>query len=110
MADSFKMGEQLNDGVYDITGIKFLRYDDPDWDIEESEEEELPKELVAFLKANPKWCWANPYNGACCGGTFFFLSSKPKNIDKKMDGDVGRGAAAVIDECPKRILILAEND
>ncbi len=90
----------LDDGVYDITDIDYLfvyyRTD--------------IKKIEEFKKKYPNWyeCTAYGVEG------LYLLSEKPTK-EIKIDNNYhpnfeGHGTLTVIDNCPRRIIIIGEND
>ena len=106
---------ELPDGAYDISDIEYevLNTEEPD-----------DEDIEAWIKKHPEGCIAIPYQK----NTTFLLSKRPtplsndnmigmefykyQKTDKKafFNGLNSGGAAVIIDNCPKTILICAEDD
>jgi hypothetical protein len=93
----------LEDGIYDTTGIDFIS-------IEETNISE--KEITKFIKKYPNFCVASAYDTY----TTLLLSKKPKELDNNwqtkniIGSGFNYGSTNILTNCPKSILILAEND
>jgi len=94
-----KEGKRLSDGVYDITDVEVEKH----WIDGEAEQK-----VKDWLEKHPDGCVADPYET----GTIFLLSKVPVKLDfqENVDGELNYGSAAIINNCPKRILICAQND
>lgn len=91
----------VKDGVYDITGIKYLSLN------EKQRDRELTPEQEQFIKDNPNWVWAIAYQ------TYqgFLLSDKPRKFSGKVESSgFNYGTTSILDDCPKAILIVAQDD
>lgn len=93
-----KVGEKriLDDGVYDMTGIEFI--------LDTSSEQEVRR----FIKKYPKYFIASAYETEMR----FLVASKPPRLQEKNLSGSGfnYGSTNIIKNCPKTVLILAEND
>ncbi len=82
------------------------------WDFYRSDIlEEKKKEIEEFInstKDKKEIYMANAYETSSC----LLFSEKPKEIKLNIKGDgfEGHGTTAFIDDCPKRLLILGQND
>ncbi len=66
------------------------------------------EEFINSTKDKKEIYMANAYETSSC----LLLSEKPEKIKLKMEGGgfEGHGTTAFIDDCPKRLLILGQND
>lgn len=94
----------LDDGVYDITDIKSIEID-PQWKNE--------KEAINFTKKYPDFYIASAYETEC----IILLSKKPilwqkdnTRSENWQGSGFNYGSTNILRNCPKDILILAEND
>lgn len=91
----------LEDGVYELTDQEVLYCDR-----EESEEIFIEKE-AEFKEKYPKHVIATAYEVY----GFFLISSMPKKFTGKRTGSgFNYGALNLLENCPSKILIIAEND
>jgi hypothetical protein len=89
----------VNDGVWDLEDIEVL-------DVETKSGREKAKE---FKEKYPDWAIASPYDTMA----EILLSRKPTKFLKYTDFSnsfEGHGSCAMIEDCPKRILILGQSD
>ena len=96
----------LEDGMYDVTGVTrvFLTYAEAH-NIDEVDVVRI-KEFVTKHGRENVW-YAAP------GETYgiYLFATKPTEFSHdNARGSVGRGANLLVTECPKELLILAEND
>lgn len=102
----------LEDGIYDMTDISHLKLPDP------LRDEGITK-IKEFVKNYPNFVIANAYETMVT----ILIAKKPQklydyNFNKikkdskiKWDGSgFNYGSTNILDNCPKKILILAEND
>lgn len=100
----------LDGAIYDVTGLDFLSVDAEPEDIEKH----LQKTSIRkFIKKYPHYRIASAYNTDYS----FLLSDEPKHLssskwNKENWFGIGfnYGSVNIIKNCPKDILILAEND
>lgn len=103
-----RMGDHIDvrsvqDGIYEIQdGNIILKV------LSELGEVATPKEVIlTFLSVHPNWRYVGAYE------TYaeFLLSEPPLEFKgKKMGSGFNYGSTNIILDCPKRLLILAEND
>lgn len=97
----------LSDGIYDVTGIPILHFNDIEWyEPEKLEEQEGVK---AFMEAHPNYVVAQAYETY----TIYILAGRPESIGKKVwkaGNSFNYGSGNLLTGCPDSILILAEND
>ena len=96
--------EIVEDGVYDISEKEFIEFV---YDNETNEFINL-KEIIEFINKYPDCVQAC----ACDTETTILISSMPKQIPEEdvIGSGFNYGSTNVIKNCPKQILILAEND
>jgi len=88
---------QLSDGIYDVTGIEVINVEAADVEVE------------AFIWKYPKFWVASAYET----DTTLLVATKPTKLVTKdivIGSGFNYGSTNVIRNCPKDILILAEND
>ena len=88
---------RIPDGVWDIEDIEFIQV------IQRVENTEVIKE---FIVKYPTFHVGNAYET----GEYFLLSDRPSDLVTTIGGGFNYGSTNVIENCPKRILVLAEND
>ena len=94
----------LGDGIYDVTGMKYISLfgGDPC-----SLDEKEVKSALSFLKKYPKAVIASAYETEHT----LLISGRPKKIRTAHVGSgFNCGSTNIINNAPKSILILAEND
>lgn len=96
----------LKDGIYDISNLDFLvisnRYHFHDLKLGK-----VPQQLSDFMIKYPNYSIGYEYNAP----DILFLSDKPKKFTGTIyGGDFGYEVAVIIQDCPKAILIVAENE
>jgi len=93
----------LEDGIYDITGIFYIEstedLKDPDVDI--------PIEVEEFMQANKDYVIGCAYG---CYTAFIFASCPPLFKGTHVGTGFNYGSTNILSDCPKSILILAEDD
>ena len=86
----------IHDGIYDVTDIKFLPTN-----------ENNPDEIIEWLHDKDKFWLANAYET----DYYILFAEEPKKFEGKQNGsDFNHGSTNILMDCPKNILILAEND
>ncbi len=86
----------LSDGIYDVTGIAYHVVNDS-----------KPKQTLDFIKKYKKVYIGSAYETE----TSILFSDKPKKLIGHDKGSgFNYGSTNIIDNCPKSILILAQND
>ena len=89
-------GIRVKDGIYDVSDIEFFLVD--------SKEREV---TVAWIEAHDKFWIASAYETE----TIILLAGEPRKFEGTWDGSgFNYGSTNIIIDCPKSILILAEND
>lgn len=85
------------DGIYDVTGINFIRDNSKNYG-----------QIVEWIKRLDFKVWvASAYET----DTYIFLDEEPRQFDYKFSGSgFNYGSTSIIRNCPDSILILAEND
>lgn len=100
---SINYDRYIPDGVYDITGIPYL-------DIPDSRRynSRTVKKIEEFNNKHSPVYLAKPYQTY----QIFLLGEKPKEIFSKnlVNPSYSHGAAGIIENCPKTVMILAEDD
>ena len=87
---------RIKDGVYDVTDIDFI--------VNKGKNAE---EVVAWVDEREKVWIANAYDT----DEYIFFEEEPAKFDGKWFGSgFNYGSTNVLTDCPKSILILAEND
>lgn len=97
----------LKDGIYDVTDIDYLAFEKINWD--EPEKLEAIKEVQDFIRKWPNYIVAQAYQAR----TLFLFATGPENITKKTHKEgagFNYGSCNLLTNCPKSILILAEDD
>jgi len=90
----------LRDGIYDVTNISFYQ-------TTEDERMDHLDEIKLFIKDNPEYVIAHAYETYI----IFILGRRPEKIINQSTGSgFNYGSTNIIDNCPRTILILAEND
>ena len=93
-----KEGKRLDNGIYGIVDIEVERHH-----IDKDSEQKVKD----WLQKYPDGCVIDPYET----DTIFLLSKIPRKLAKEQTkGQFNYGAAAIVENCPKRILICAAND
>ena len=97
-----KKGKCIFDGIYDVSGIESFEVDDKNYGVA----------IVWMQNHKPFWV-ANAYETDCV----ILLAGKPRKLNSKkwnkenwMGSGFNYGSTNTIKDCPKDILILAEND
>ena len=106
--------DYVEDGVWDISDIDFIAMlppngvmDGGNWRrLTKSELDEHITKLSEFFDKYPNCVIADAYQTEHP----FFLSEKPTVEVKSVGNGFNRGSNNIIDNCPKRILICAEDD
>ena len=95
--EDFLNEHELSDGIYDVTDIAYL-------DLHKATLEEIKE----FTREHDNFVYASAYEV----DEVFLLAHGPEAIDTdKWDGSgFNYGSVNIINNCPKSILILAEND
>ena len=91
-------GKSVNvkDGVYDVTDINFIVKTSKNTD-----------EVAAWVNEREKVWIANAYET----DEYIFLENEPKKFAGKRYGSgFNHGSTNILTDCPKSVLILAEND
>lgn len=92
---------RLDDGIYDVTGIPFLVTN------EDAEEGRRDTEVEKFKEAYPDFVVGHAYETY----NVILLASKPEKYKGKWEGSgFNYGSTNILHDCPKSLLILAEND
>lgn len=100
-----KKRENLPDGIYDVSNIEFI--DVGDYLPNEQVDSERLSELKNFIEKYPNCFHVCAYetDGA------FLLSEKPSKFTGGRRGSgFNYGSSNILIDCPKNLLILAEND
>jgi alpha-galactosidase/6-phospho-beta-glucosidase family protein len=98
-----KEREHVRDGVYDISGLEYFVFRSGYSAPREADNEKFK----IFAEKYPDFVIAEPYETM----QTICLSEMPtKKISEYYGTDFNHGANAIIDNCPSRILICAEND
>lgn len=93
----------LRDGIYNITNIEYLILDTNIYDIKGEDVEKIK----TFIKKYPGYVVGSAYNTDMT----IILSIKPPKFNGKWSGTgFNYGSTNILTDCPKDILILAEND
>ena len=93
----------LKDGIYDITNIKHIVLDVSIYDMNEDD----VNKIKAFIDKHPYFVVGNAYET----DKTIILSINPTKFNGKWDGNgFNYGSTNILTNCPKDILILAEND
>ena len=88
--------ETVRDGVYDITDIDFVIGKKNDYD-----------NIVKWLENKDKFWLANAYET----DYYILFAEEPKKFNGKQKGEgFNYGSTSMLLDCPKDVLILAEND
>ncbi len=86
----------IKDGVYDVTGIEFLPAHENNSD-----------KVIEWLENKDKFWLANAYET----DYHILFAEEPKKFEGKRNGsDFNCGSTNILIDCPKNVLILAEND
>jgi hypothetical protein len=93
--------DSLPDGVYDLTNVAYCMIEKYEFKKEIS-----MGELELFLKAYPDFILAHPYETEM----LVVLSKRPNKITTIEGTGFNYGSCNIITDCPKIILICAEND
>lgn len=104
----------LEDGIYDVTDIQFILADDDTTNHFFSDNKQIKnKQVLEFINSHKDFVIASAYET----NTVIFLAVKPVKLDTeewKKENLFGYGfnygSTNIIKNCPKTILILAEND
>lgn len=100
----------LKDGIYNVEGIDFIELKDDDSMYIEGNTQlptPLPKECEEFIIKYPEYVYGSAY------GTphTFILAKQPDKFTGKVYGSwFNYGSTNLLTNCPKAILILAEDD
>ena len=90
-------GVNIKDGIYDVSDIDFIRADELD----------KQKDTFAWIKSHDKFWVGNAY----ATYTIFLFAEEPRKFEGDWDGSgFNYGSTNMINNCPKTILILAEDD
>ncbi len=93
-----RLNRIVDDGVYDVTDIEFIETDGMPI---------LTSKIEDFIRRNPDFCVAETYNV----DVWFLLAKKPnKFIGEHSGSGFNYGSSNILQNCPKDILILAQND
>ena len=104
---------QLEDGIYNITNIKHEYIEDVHaiiYNLTKSLDKisfKTQNQIIKFATKYPNQCIADTYevNGA------FLLSESPKEFKNDTIGSgLNYGTCSIIENCPTKLLFLAEND
>lgn len=92
----------LRDGIYEVPlDIEVLVFYDTPFELD------INDEIKNFLINNPKWVIASAYETSAT----IILSRKPYIYSgKTLGGGFNYGSTNLLEDCPPRLLILAEND
>lgn len=94
-----RKGKSLGDGIYDVTDIPFYQIDD-------DKIKNHVDGIESFIETNPEYVIASAYDTYY----IFILGKKPEKIKTSIGSGFNYGSTNIIQNCPKTILILAEND
>jgi hypothetical protein len=103
----------LNDGVYDISNIDYIAFETGskinnvvvgNWNMPANHDK--IKIIIDFKTKYPEYAVAEAYET----NYIFFLSKKPTKKLNFTGSGFNYGAGCIINDCPQKILILAEND
>lgn len=103
----------LKDGVYGLDddieifgGQKYFRFQGKGGlGVSDFYTEFSKEELIAFLNKHPDFVYAEPYQT----NYIWFLSRRPNQLEYTGNG-FNYGSSNLIINCPKRVLVLAEDD
>lgn len=100
----------LGYGTFDVSTIKEILFIEDTQSFHEARMANLPSEIkqqiVEFCERNPNWVIGEAYQ--CYG--LYLLSEKPPKFKGKETGYYGRGANTLLENCPSKLLLLAEDD
>lgn len=97
----------LDDGVYNASNVKEVFELDVYFDVESLFETETSEKLIEFCTKYPNWCIASPYETNCT----LFLSNRPSQFQgERIGSGFNYGSCNFLENCPSKLLILAEND
>jgi len=89
-------GTHVRDGIYNVSDIEFLLVNSKD-----------KEATVVWIEAHDKFWIANAYETE----TIILLAEEPRKFEGSWDGSgFNYGSTNIITDCPKSIMILAEND
>lgn len=114
-----KRDRKIGDGIYDVTDIPFIdlggtsntlkeRYNyDKKEHVIEIHNEELEEKVKKFIEENPDWVLASAY-----ATEYYILFAKqpPKFTGEHIGWGFNYGSTNLLIDCPRNILILAEDD
>lgn len=94
-----KNKDRVGDGIYDITDIPFVKCDVYNADKYD--------EVKAWIDTHESFWVCSAYET----DEMFLIAEEPKEFSGKLYGSgFNYGSTSIITDCPKAILILAEND
>lgn len=100
----------LRHGTFDVSTIKEILFVQDAESFYSRHMNELPppikQKIVEFCERNPNWAIGEAYQ--CYG--LYLLSEKPPKFKGKETGYYGRGANTLLENCPSKLLLLAEDD
>ena len=88
----------VGDGIYDVSNLEYIEVEEICGDYK--------KDVINFIRKYPNFYYASAYET----NTVILLSDKPIELNIPQIGGFNYGTTAVLDNCPKTLLILAEND
>jgi hypothetical protein len=89
----------LGDGIYDVTDISFYQ-------LEEDDKKDKLDEIKLYMEQHPDFVIAHAYETY----TTFILEYPPVKLHTCIGSGFNRGSTNIITDCPRSILLLAEDD
>lgn len=98
--DDIENAKSLDDGVYDMTGIEFV--------VDDENKDRNKRNLEGFIKKYPDFLLASAYET----DERILVATRPPRVrvENLLGGGFNYGSTNIIINCPKTVLILAEND